>query len=93
LEFYFWVIPAALALRGTPTWENNGDAILVVVLGVLPLHDIAMTNSVRCIADKGGVGGGAYIAQYSCNRIAIGSGLLMMGGNEKMIDYNKTALK
>ena len=36
------------------------------------LHDIAITNIVWCIAYKGGVGGGVYIAQWWCNSIAIG---------------------
>ena len=36
-----------------------------------PLHDIAITNIVWCIAYKGRVGGGAYIAQWLCISIAI----------------------
>jgi len=38
-----------------------------------PLHDIAITNIVWCMAYNRGVGGvGGYIAQWSCNSIAIG---------------------
>ena len=36
-----------------------------------PLHDIAITNIVWCMPYKGGVGGRAYIAQWSCNSNAI----------------------
>jgi len=39
--------------------------------GLWPLHGIAITNVVWCMAYKRGVGGGSYIAQWSCNRIAI----------------------
>ena len=37
-----------------------------------PLQDIAITNIVWWMAYKRGVAGGAYIAQWSCNSIAIG---------------------
>jgi len=37
-----------------------------------PLHNIAVTNSVWCMAYKGGVGWGAYIAQKLCNSITMG---------------------
>jgi len=37
-----------------------------------PLHDIAITNIVWCMPYKGSVGGGAYIAQWVRNSIAIG---------------------
>ena len=36
-----------------------------------PLHDIAITNIVWCVEYKRAVGEGAYIAQWSCNSIAI----------------------
>jgi len=36
------------------------------------LHDIAIANIVWCKAYKRGVGGGAYIAKWACNSIAIG---------------------
>ena len=42
---------------------------------------------------KGGLGGGAYIAQWSCNRIAIGSALQVMWGNTRMMDSHNKALK
>jgi len=35
------------------------------------LHDIAIANIVWCMAFKGGVGGGACIARWACNSIAI----------------------
>jgi len=37
-----------------------------------PLHDIAITNIVWCMAYKGSVGGGAYLAQWARDSIAIG---------------------
>ena len=37
-----------------------------------PLHNIAITNIVWCMAYNRGVGGEAYIEQWSCNGIAIG---------------------
>ena len=37
-----------------------------------PLHDIVITNNVWAMSYKRGVGGGAYIAQWACNSIAIG---------------------
>jgi len=40
---------------------------------IWPLHDIAITNAVWCMAHKvGGSLGGAYIAQWACNSIAKG---------------------
>jgi len=39
---------------------------------IWPLHNIAITNSVWCMAYTGGVGWGAYIAQKSWNSIAMG---------------------
>ena len=36
------------------------------------LHDIARTNIVWCIGIQGGGGGGAFIAQWTCNNISIG---------------------
>jgi len=39
---------------------------------VWPLHNIAITNMVWCMVYNRGVGGGAYIARWSCNSIAIG---------------------
>ena len=55
-----------------------------------PLHDIAGTNIVRCMAYKKGVGGGAYIAQWSCNRVSFASG---GGGSKRTIDSHHKALK
>ena len=40
-----------------------------------PLHDIAITYIVWCMAQTGRVGDGAYIAQWSCNSITIGYAL------------------
>jgi len=37
-----------------------------------PLHDIAIANIVWCMAYKRRVGGGAYIAKWARNSIAIG---------------------
>jgi len=37
-----------------------------------PLHDIAIINIVGCMAYKGRVGSGAFIAQWACDSIAIG---------------------
>ena len=37
-----------------------------------PLHEIAITDIVWYVAHAGEVGGGAYIAQWPCNSIAIG---------------------
>jgi len=45
------------------------------------------------MAYKGGVGGGAYIAQWSCNSIAIGKALQVEGGDKRMMDYHNKALK
>jgi len=36
-----------------------------------PIHDIAIINIIWCMAYKGRVGGGAYIAQWACNSTAI----------------------
>ena len=47
---------------------NTGD----VKVKSWTLHHIAITNSVWCMAYKGGVGLGAYLAQKSCNSIAMG---------------------
>jgi len=41
-------------------------------VGSWPLPDIAIPNIVWCTSYIGGVGEGAYIAQWSCNNIAIG---------------------
>jgi len=43
--------------------------------------------------EGGGVGGGAYIAQWLCNSIAIGQALHVGKGNERMIDSHNKALK
>jgi len=48
-----------------------------------PLHDIAITNISWCMAQKGAVGKRAYIAQWSCNSIAIGKALQVEGGQYK----------
>jgi len=40
-----------------------------------------------------GIGEGVYIAQWSCNSIAIGWGLQVGRGNKRMIDSNNKALK
>jgi len=36
-----------------------------------PLHDIVIANIVWCIAYKGGIGGGAYIAKWACKLIVL----------------------
>jgi len=51
-----------------------------------PLHDIAIANIVWCMAFKGGVGGGACIAQWSCNSIELGYALQVGGVNKRMMD-------
>ena len=58
-----------------------------------PLHDIAITNIVWCMAYKKDVGRRAYIAQWSCNSIAIGQALQVRGGNKRMIDSHNKAVK
>jgi len=60
-----------------------------------PVHNIAITNSVWCMAYKGGGGGGGggYIAQKACNSIALGYALQERGGNTRMIDSHIEALK
>jgi len=50
------------------------------------LHDIAIANIVWCMAFKGGVGGGACIAQWLCSSIAIRYALQMEGVNKRMVD-------
>jgi len=60
---------------------------------VWPLHDIAIANIVGCIAYTRWVGGGAYIAKWACNSIAIGYGLQVGGGNKRMTDSYNKALK
>jgi len=47
-----------------------------------PLHDIAITNIVWCMAYTRGSGGESYIAQYACNSIATVWGLEVGGWNE-----------
>jgi len=42
---------------------------------------------------KGGSVGGAYIAQWACNSIAIGYDLQVGEGNHRMIDSHNEALK
>ena len=48
-----------------------------------PLHDIAISNIVWCMAFKGRVGGRACIAQWLCNSIAIGHGFASGVGGYK----------
>ena len=48
-----------------------------------PSRNIAITNVVWCVAYKRGVGGGAYIAQWSCNSIPIGLSFAGGGGQHK----------
>jgi len=58
-----------------------------------PLHDIAITNIVWFAAYKRGVGKRAYIAQWSCNSIAIGWALQVGWGDTRMVDSHNKALK
>ena len=61
----------------------------------LGLHTILPSpiDSVWYMAYTGGVGWGAYIAQKSCNSIAIGQALQVGGGNKRMIDSHNKAWK
>jgi len=43
-----------------------------LAVGTWLLHDMAITNIVWCMAYNRGVGGRLYIAQWSCNSIAVG---------------------
>jgi len=51
-----------------------------------PLHNIVITNFVRCIAYKERVGERSYIAQKSRTSIALVLVMQMGGGNKGMID-------
>ena len=66
-------------------WHLEADRVFHVCLANSPmavfevlrdsgwsLQDIAITDIVWCMAYKGRVGWGAYIAQKPCNSIAIG---------------------
>jgi len=56
-------------------------------LQIKPLHDIAITNFVWCMVQNRGVrGGGSYIAQWTCNSIAIVRVMQVGGANKRMID-------
>ena len=52
---------------------------------IWPLHDIAITNIVQCIAYTGGVGGASYLAQQTCNSIAIVRAMQVGGGKKRRI--------
>jgi len=52
--------------------HSRGDDVIYLDITPWPLHDIAIANIVWSMAYKRGVGGGAYIAQWSCNSIATG---------------------
>jgi len=54
---------------------------------------IVITNIVWCMAYKRRVGGRSYIAQQSCNRIAIVWAMQVGGGGEGMIDSCTEASK
>jgi len=59
-----------------------------------PLHDIAITDIVWCLAFTGGVGGGGRISRNG-NAIVLQWGRLCRweGGNKRMLDSHKKALK
>ena len=57
-----------------------------------PLHDIAITNIVWCMAHKRGVGGRSCVSQSDCSSIAIVWALLVGGGNTRMLDSYTKAL-
>jgi len=61
---------------------------------VSPLHDIAITNIVWCVAYKRGSGRvGGRILRKSCNSIAIVWAMQVGGGNIMVIDSCTIALK
>jgi len=55
-------------MKCTPSARVDNFSIRKANEGLL----IAITNIVWCIAYNRGVGGKAYIAQWSCNSIAVG---------------------
>jgi len=61
--------PSCEAVAEKPCGARGGEG------GGWALHDIAITNTIWCTAYKRGVGKRAYIAQWSCNSIAIGLAL------------------
>ena len=67
-----------------------GDFVQVLTQGCLDkkyrgggLHDIAIANIVWCMAYTRGVGGASYIAQWTCNSIAIVRAMQVGGGYER----------
>jgi len=60
---------------------------------IWPLRDIAITTIVWFTAYKRGVGKRAYIAQWACSSIAIGSALQVGWGDTRMMDTHNKALK
>jgi len=83
---------------GRARWGGEVGAS-VYMLGVLTrgltrsLHDIAITNIVWWMAFQREVGGWSYIAQQSCNSIAIVYAMQVGGGNKRRIDSCRNASK
>jgi len=73
-------VPPSGSDRLITEWRSSAHGPALRGPTLATLHDIAITNMVCCLAYKRGVGGRAYIAQWSCNSIAIGSALQVGGG-------------
>ena len=90
-------LAGARATAGGTAKKKEGGALLRTVFlpwaRAWPLHNIAITDIVWCMASNGGVGGGAYIAQWPCISIAIGQALHVGKGNERKIDSHNKALE
>jgi len=72
-----------LEVTGCGNARITTNATGVSITAPWPLHDIAIINVVWCMAYKGRVGDGAYVAQWACDSIAIGSVLQVGGWKEK----------
>jgi len=60
--------------------------VCVAFIHPWPLHGIAITNIVWCMAYKSGVGGVSYIAQQTRNSMEIVRAMQVSRKNEKTID-------
>jgi len=66
--------------------RRRDDSVAARQRRTWPLHDIVITNIIWCISQKRGVGVGSYIAQSSCDSIAIEWAMQADRMNKRSID-------